>query len=310
MAATHRHWDWATLAGFGSILLWSTSVALSRRLSEALGPLGAGATVFGFSGILSLLYIEIVRPRETLGILRGLATWRALACGFLFVLYSLSYYLAMGLAQDRLQAIEISLLNYVWPAMTVLFSLWLLPVRASWFIYPGMTLAMTGVVLAQTSGGRITWASFAGNLLENPVAYLGGLSAGLTWALYSVLTRRWGADSGNRTPVFLLATGILLALMRPAFAEHAIVLSRRTIIEAVAMALFTALAYVWWDVAMRRGKVVIVASVSYATPLLSVLVSCAYLAVAPDPRVWFAGAMIVAGSLASGRAVRSSTRPL
>ena len=56
-----------TLYGIIAILLWSMSVALTRGLSETLGPFGAGAAIYSVSGILvwlvavrSSLFREII----------------------------------------------------------------------------------------------------------------------------------------------------------------------------------------------------------------------------------------------------------
>ena len=65
----------------------------------------------------------------------------------------------------------------------------------------------------------------------------------------------------------------------------------------------TVVAYSCWDLAMRRGDLVLVATASYFIPLLSTLVSCLYLGVAPGTRFWLGCLVLVAGSLLSRRAV-------
>jgi drug/metabolite transporter (DMT)-like permease len=73
--------------------------------------------------------------------------------------------------------------------------------------------------------------------------------------------------------------------------------------EVALLALGTALAYVFWDVAMRRGDIVLVASCSYLTPFFSTLVSCVYLGVLPGMGVWLGCLLIVAGSFWSWRSI-------
>ena len=65
----------------------------------------------------------------------------------------------------------------------------------------------------------------------------------------------------------------------------------------------TVLAYSCWDLAMRRGDILLVAAASYFTPLLSTLVSCLYLGIVPGAKLWLGCAVLVAGSLLSWRAV-------
>ena len=63
------------------------------------------------------------------------------------------------------------------------------------------------------------------------------------------------------------------------------------------MAVFvTAFAYVFWDRAMRKGHMVLVAALSYLTPLLSTIVTAVHLEVAPGPRIWVACVLVIAGA--------------
>lgn len=301
--------DWPTTAGFIAILLWSGSVAFTRSLTEKLGSLGAGALIFTLSGAL-LLIVDLVRsPAETRGWFRVLTPRYALGCGGIFILYTFSYNLAIGLAHDRHQAMELALLNYLWPALTILFSLILLPMRATWAVYPGVGGSLFGVFLVMTAGGGITWRSFSANVADNPVAYAAGLSAGITWALYSVLIRRWAPSGRGSVSLFLIASGLSLSLASAAFPARTVLVSFRLVAEAVAMVMATALAYGFWDLAMRRGKVVRVAAASYFMPVLATLFSCVYLHVSPDPRLWVGSAIIAAGSLMCWRAVRETKGP-
>ncbi len=51
----------ATMGGFAAIVLWSTTVALARSLSEQLGPLTAAATVYGVSGTIAVIRLLLAR---------------------------------------------------------------------------------------------------------------------------------------------------------------------------------------------------------------------------------------------------------
>jgi len=128
----------------------------------------------------------------------------------------------------------------------------------------------------------------------------------VTWALYSNLARRWGAEAGSSgVPLFLLATGIAFALAR-AVASEQDAWTTRAAIEATAMGAATALAYGLWDGAMRRGDALLIAACSYLTPLLSTLASAVYLRVGMGARLWIGCALLVVGSLVSRTAVSPS----
>jgi drug/metabolite transporter (DMT)-like permease len=231
-------------------------------------------------------------------------------CGTLFVLYTVLIYLAVGLARDRAQLLEIALLNYLWPALTILCSLVLLRRRASLLLVPGTIVALTGVFLVMTQGASVSWGSFVGHLHTNPVAY--GLAAGaaLAWALYSNLARLWSAPhSPGAVELFIPVTGLIMLGLRLCVTESP-QWHLQAIFEAGALGGITALAYALWDTAMRKGDLLLVAACAYFTPLLSTVVSCAYLGVAPGASLWIGCALIVIGSLVSWRSAAPAGRAL
>lgn len=200
----------ATALGFLAILLWSVTIPLSRSVIEQLGPFTTGALVH-LAGALLLAGLSAagggpVRPRGGSAVYVG-------ACGGLFVAYFLCLQVALGLAADRRQAIEVGLVNYLWPSLTVLLAVPILRLPANRF------------------------------LAREPSA----------WGLHPLL-------------------------------------------EAAAITAASAFAYRCWDLAMRRGNVRRVATAAYFTPLLSTLAGCAYLGVAPRPRLWAGCAILVAAS--------------
>ena len=89
----------------------------------------------------------------------------------------------------------------------------------------------------------------------------------------------------------------LVALPLRAFFDETSTWDARVIAELLYMTLFvTVVAYVFWDQAMRKGNVVLVAALSYATPLLSTLFSAAYLRVVPGPAIWTACTLVIVGA--------------
>jgi drug/metabolite transporter (DMT)-like permease len=295
-----------TACGFVAILLWSSAVALVRSVSEALGPLTAAALVYGVSGILAAGRLLCVRGawRQAWGLPRKYL----LGCGALFVLYMPVFYLAVGTAGSRQQVLEVGLLNYLWPTLTILFSLVLLGRRATWLLLPGTCLALAGIVLVLTQGAEVSWRTFAQNMAGNPTAYGLAAAAGVSWALYSALTRRWAdGEGGGGVDLFLPAAGLGLILLSVIGNEQP-TWTPRAVVEAGLLGVITYAAYGLWDTAMRRGNVILVAAGSYLTPLLSTLLSSLYLAVAPTPRLWMGCGLLVAGSFLSWLSVLDPSR--
>lgn len=304
--------DRNTALGFAAVLLWSTTVALARRTSEQLGPLTAGAAVFLAAGLF--LSAPLLSTRRA-------PPWKQFppaflyTCGSLFVLYMLMLFLALGMAANRGQTIEIGLLNYLWPSLTLLLSLLLLRNRAGFAVVPGTALALVGVFLVLTQDSSISWKAFVSNMLGNPQAYALGALAGVTWALYSNLSRRLGhspsaSSGGSAVALFTLAAGavfLVLALCEPARpATAAAAWTAGTAAEVAVLATATALAYLCWDIAMRKGNMVTVVSFSYLTPFFSTVVSCLYLHVLPGARLWAGCLLIIAGSLLTKHSIRTT----
>jgi drug/metabolite transporter (DMT)-like permease len=289
--------DRNTLLGLVAILLWSSTVALARSISESLGPLAAGSSVYLTAG--SFLTAYTFWKERSFKRLQSLPRKYVYGCGALFLLYTTALFLALGFAENRSQTIEIGLLNYLWPAFTILFSLPILGNKASLWLIPGTLLALLGVFLVLTHETTVSWASLLTNLTSNPWAYGLGFLAAISWGLYSNLARRWGdANSGGAVLLFTLGSGVTFLLIGFFWRETS-AWNLKTVAEVAFLGLATALAYVFWDLSMRAGKMVFVAASSYLTPLFSTIVSCLYLGVRPGPGLWLGCAVIIAGSFLS-----------
>lgn len=131
---THKH----TLYGVAAILLWGSLMALTRRVAEEFSPIGGAALIYTVSTLFLLFAMGM--PRLKAGSSRYI-----LIGGALFVSYEICLALALGMASDRLQAIEMSVINYLWPALTVLIAVLLSQRAVSFWVYPSVGLAFAGV---------------------------------------------------------------------------------------------------------------------------------------------------------------------
>jgi drug/metabolite transporter (DMT)-like permease len=207
-------------------------------------------------------------------------------------------YLAVGMADHRQQVLEVGLINYLWPTLTLVLSLFILHKRAGWVLLPGTLLALVGIFFVIGQEASISWSSFSDNFSRNPIAYSLGLTAAVSWALYSNLTRRWAEKSGGGVELFVPASGLILLLVRVFHPESGI-WNMRAFLEVFFLGIITIVAYILWDRAMRRGDIILIAAFSYVTPLLSTLVSCLYLGIKPGLYLWVGCILIVIGSILS-----------
>ena len=285
----------STLLGLVAILFWSTTIAFSRSLTEQLGTLTAATLIYTFAGLVGLL-ITGLRP-GAFNQLRGLPPRYIIGCGALFVAYIAALYLAIGMSVTRVQVLVVGLINYLWPGLSLLFSIPFLGRRARPFLPVGIVLALAGVWLATTGDNELTIQALLQEG-QNLLPYGLALFAAVCWGLYSNLSRRWAGDNDSgAVPLFLLASGLLLGairLLNPEVSHW----SLPSALELAYMAVFPGmLAYVLWDIAVRKGEIILGASLSYLTPLLSTLFSTIVLAVQPGVALWLGAVLVIIGAV-------------
>jgi len=281
-----------TSYGILAILLWSTTVAFSRNLAEKLGTLTSAMFIYLLAGLLACLYSILIK--SDFKRMLSLPLNYLLACGSLFGIYILSLYLAIGMASTRPQVIIIGLINYLWPALSLVFSIPILKNQARSFLPIGVLLAMTGIWLGYR-GSNSHLDIFSNGLSTIP--YLLALIAAICWGLYSNLSRLWNSTNEiGGVPLFLLWSGLLLGTCR-LFVSETTHWSPEGVLEIIYMASFPAMiAYILWDVAVRKGNLILVASFSYITPLLSTLISTIVLGLPITTSFWMAALFVIAGA--------------
>ncbi len=283
----------ATGGGLLAIVLWSTIVALTRTTSEAFGVFTSAGLCYIAGGSAVLAY-----ALATGGF--SLPGYRYLVgCGLCFVANAACFALAIVLVdQDRL--IQVALVNYLWPTLTLVAAIALLGERASWLLPLGALVATAGIVIAPS----VDPSRFLADLAATPLPYLLALTGAIAWALYTVLGRRWAPDIGvGGVALLMIACGALLLPLGAGVGEpwtwDASALAHLALRTA-----FVAVAQIGWDVAMRRGDLVLVTSASYATPVLSTLFSCALLSLAIDRELIIGACLVAAGAVLCRRAIR------
>ena len=285
----------STALGLMAIVFWSTTFAVSRSLAEEIGVLTAGAGMCLGGGVLGCIYITLIQ-RRTAAVFRLPRTY-LLGCGALLVAYMVCLFLSIGLAANRQQTVEVGIINYLWPGLTLAFAIPVLRTKVCWTFFAGLALAAAGAALAPLRLGEYSGDALLENLSANPLPYALALVGAIVWALYSVLSRRWGAAAeGGAVPLFMLAAGAVLAALSLAF-PHPAAWTGRAVVELAFMAVFPVMiAYTFWDRAMRQGNVTLVAALSYLAPLLSTALSVLYLRVELGWNLWLACGLIVAGA--------------
>lgn len=285
----------ATAFGLVAILLWSTASGLIRSISQVFGPLGGAALIYSLGTVLLVLLLG--RPR--LRTVPRLYLWVGSA---LFVAYEICLSLALGFASNANQAIEVGMLNYLWPCLTVVLAIFMNGQRARWLIVPGSVLALTGIVWV-VSGNGISLERILANVGSNPLSYGLAFSCAITFALYCNVTRRY-ANGQNLVVLFFFITSCLLWIKYALSSEHLPAFTPGNSLELLAAGVAMAGGYALWNLGILRGNLTLLATASYFSPVLSSAFAALWLGAQLSGQFWQGAALVVVGSLLCWQATR------
>jgi drug/metabolite transporter (DMT)-like permease len=277
----------ATLAGCGALLLWAF-LALFSRMAAGIPPLQLTAMGFAVGGTVGLLVV-LARGRAV-ALVQGPLAWLH-GVGGLFGYHAL-YFLAFALAP----AVEVNLINYLWPLLIVLLAA---PIRGM-HLGPrrllGVGMGFAGCALLVGPGAHFPPEAVPG--------FLAALGAAVVWAVYSVTA---GTRCLSRVPTeavagFCLVTSALAAMLHLAF-ERTVAPDGREWLAVIGLGLGpVGAAFFLWDVGMKRGDPRLLGTLAYAVPVASTLLLIAAGEGVLSLRVALATAMVAGGGFIAARA--------
>ncbi|MFC7702935.1 DMT family transporter [Plastorhodobacter daqingensis] len=286
----------ATLTGFAAILLWSL-LALLTVGSAPVPPLLLNAICFAIGGGIGLVWAF-----RTGGLRRLRAVpLRVYAFGTLGLFgYHLLYFSALRMAPPA----EAGLIAYLWPLLIVLFSGLLPGERLVARHVLGALMALAGTALILLGGDR------GGPLSATALPGFGlAFIAALTWAAYSVLSRRLGAVPTDSVAVFCIASAVLSAIAHLALETTVWPQDGIGWLCVIALGLGpVGLAFYVWDIGMKHGDIQMLGVASYAAPLLSTLALIVAGASEPSATILLAALLVAGGALIAARARDNAAR--
>ena len=287
----------ATLIGLVAVLLWSAIVGLIRSVSVHLGPTGGAAMMYSVASVFLLLSVGWVRLGE---FPRRYLAWGSI----LFVSYEVCLALSIGYANSARQAIEVGMVNYLWPALTVLAAILFNRQRANWLIVPGCALSVLGIcrVLGGEQGFDI--AGMLANVRDNPLSYGLALGGALIWAAYCTVTARM-AGGKNGVTLFFILVSLTLWIKYLLEGGGAMDFSPEAIVYLLLAAGAMGFGYGAWTVGILHGNVTVLAGASYFIPVLSAALSTLLLRAPLPPSFWQGAAMVCAGAVLCWLATRA-----
>ncbi|MEY8096749.1 DMT family transporter [Falsihalocynthiibacter sp. S25ZX9] len=273
--------------GASAILLWSFLAVLTVG-SSPIPPLQLNAMCFAISGVIGLVWVA-----------RGIGfsallhvNWKIYAFGTLGLFgYHFLYFSALRLAPPA----EAGLIAYLWPLLIVLFSGFLPEERLKPTHIIGAILGFVGAAILMGNGGALK--------SEFILGYALALMCAVTWASYSVISRRLGTAPTETVAIFCVFTSLLSLL------AHLVFETTYWPQDPIAWASIVALgvgpvgiAFYTWDFGMKKGDIQLLGVTSYAAPVFSTAILVFVGVTTASWSLALSACLIIAGAALASRA--------
>ncbi|ENU80457.1 hypothetical protein F975_01511 [Acinetobacter sp. ANC 3789] len=289
----------ATLIGLIAVFLWSSIVGLIRSVSDSLGATGGAAMIYSVASVFLLLSIGFPKIREF--------PKRYLILGsVLFVSYEVCLALSIGYANTHRQAIEVGIVNYLWPTLTMVAAILFNHQKYNLLIIPGFMIAISGICWVLGSDQGLDLPSMLHNIQDNPLSYGLAFIGALIWSGYCTVTARIANGKNGVTLFFMLTASILWAKYFILAAEP-MHFSAYAIFYLVLAAAAMGFGYAAWNVGILHGNVTVLAGASYFIPVLSSALAAVVLHTPLSLAFWQGAAMVCAGSVLCWFATRQKS---
>jgi drug/metabolite transporter (DMT)-like permease len=262
----------ATAIGFAAVVMWSALALLSAASGE-VPPFQLAAMTFLVGGLLGAASWPF-RPHAIEALKQDWRVWVLGVAGLYG--YHFVYFSAIRAAPP----VEVSLIAYLWPLFLVVFAGLLPGERIRRHHIAGVLFGIAGAFLLITRGGELSFRP------EHLKGHILAFFCALIWSGYSVLSRRLAKVPTDVVTGYCLATAALAALSHLVF---------ETSLWPETAALYA------WDFGVKRGDIMVLGALSYASPLLSVLLLVAAGFAAFSWSVATACFLIVVGALLAAK---------
>ncbi|WP_336003064.1 aromatic amino acid DMT transporter YddG [Acinetobacter pittii] len=286
----------ATLIGLIAVLLWSSIVGLIRSVSESLGATGGAAMMYSVASVFLLISIGFPKLSE---FPKRYLIWGSL----LFVSYELCLALSIGYSNTNRQAIEVGMVNYLWPALTMVAAILFNNQKSNWLIIPGFVIAILGICWVLGGEQGLDLASMLENIKDNPLSYGLAFIGALIWATYCTVTARI-ANGKNGVTLFFILTALVLWVKYLLIGGAPMVFDFHAVIYLMLAAAAMGFGYAAWNVGILHGNVTILAGASYFIPVFSAALAAIVLQTPLSMSFWQGAAMVCIGSVLCWLATR------
>lgn len=247
-------------AGVAAVLSWG-ALGVFGKITEAVDPRLVFAICFGIGAIIGgAVCVSTGRP------LRTQLNRRNLAFAGLISAFHLLFFLSFRYAP----ALQVMLINYLWPALIIILGNLFFRLNSGWPGYAGAACGLAGVAVLL---GADMQAAFQADAI---VGYLLALSGAFVWAIYCNKRRTDRDDPIASTTAICMMSSLICAVSVLVGSPQ---LSMPGMVDVIAIFLLglgpAGGAFFLWDVGMKRGNAAALAIFGYTAPLMSTVLMIA-----------------------------------
>lgn len=255
--STTKHASSATLIGYIGVLFWSFSAIFNasvRRIPTF------EIIIFAYGTACVVILARVAWRREWHKFKQPLMIW---VIGILGIYANDVFYIA---AFKQIPAVQADLINYLWPVGVIIFSGFLPREKFNAYHLAAALIALIGVYVLVTGGrglGGINPRYFVGYSLA--------LSGVVTWCVFVLVSRHYPDIPVEMIGVYC-GIGALLSIVPQAVTEKFVMPTAKDLAVLIMMGLTAqGLAYVLWEIGVKRGNFLLLSVLAYGNPILSVL---------------------------------------
>ncbi|NCI77412.1 aromatic amino acid DMT transporter YddG [Acinetobacter kanungonis] len=279
----------ATIIGLCAILLWASIVGLLRQVTEGFGPILGVCLIYSLSSVVLLI---LFKPPKLHLLNKTYLIWGSI----LFVSYELCLSLSLAFAQNSQQAVEVSILNYLWPSLTVLLLILAKEQKFHPWVIVGVLLTLLGIIQVQVGNGEFSIRQLTQNIASNPISYVLAFMGAFIWAAYCIVTKKIG-NGQNAIALFFCLTSIALWLKYFWMGDFVIPnIEWYSYLYLVFSAAAFGLGYAAWNIGILHGNIQLLTAASYFTPIISSLIAMQLLSIELTWSFWQGAALVTGGS--------------
>lgn len=280
-----------TLIGLIAVVLWSAIIALIKEVTHSYGAVGGSALIYTIAVLFlvcSVGWVPIRKfPRRYL-----------LAGGLLMVCYEICLALSVGYSQNARQAIEIGMVNYLWPTFTMIATIVFHTKKANFLIAPGIICSMVGIFWVLGGDDGIDMAQMMIHIRDNPLSYVLAFTGAILWSAYCVVTVKFANGVNGITLFFALVA--LVLWMQFFFSGNQVSelnFNWKSIVYLVLAAIAMGFGYAAWNVGIMKGNVTVLTAASYFIPVFSSALSSVVLSTVLALAFWQGAFLVCIGSV-------------